>query len=57
MKKSALLVVTTLTLVSCQIAKTDYQVNQPQSNQDEYQEEAYPIGQQEESYQQKKTSR
>jgi len=61
MKKGTLLVMTTLTLVTCQIAETEYQValvtpnqNKTQDgNQDEYQEEAYLIGKQEESYQQK----
>lgn len=63
MKQSVLLAMT-LTLVTCQIAKTEYQVAQVTPNQnktqdenlDEYQEEAYLIGKQEESYQQKKTS-
>jgi len=61
MKRCALLTITAITLVSCHSVTTDFQVKQftyqqTQSSQDEYQEEAYLIGQQEEAYQ-KNTSR
>lgn len=62
MKKCALLAITALALVNCHSVTTNSQVKQlshrqTESDRDKYQEEAYPIGQQEEAYQQKKTSR
>lgn len=47
--KKYILVATAITLVSYQPA-TINQSQQTKSDQDEYQEEAYPIGKQEEAY-------
>jgi hypothetical protein len=49
MKKYALVVVA-ITLVSCQPIATTNQSQQTKLDQDEYQEEAYQIGLQEEAY-------